>query len=957
MVFSILSLFVVAAKRLWHHGLLMLCLLAGLVVAVGLLSAVPLYADAVHNRLLQGELTEAGTFRPPFSFLWRYIGVWHGEITWDEYAPVDQYLSQQAAGVIGLPEEALIRHVSTTKLRLFPAEAGAFAIDEPLIWAGIGFITELETNIQLLEGAFPESSFSGSDAIEVLVSQATADALGLQISEQYILFGAGADGAQIPVRISGVWAPIDPTSPFWFYQPSAFDELLLTDEENFRGQVVPALDTPVATSVWYQILDGSRVRPAAIPELLEGVSMVEARTTALLENVTLDASPVDSLQAYGTASRELSLVLIVFSLPLIGLILYFIVLIAGMVVRRGRSEIAIMRSRGTTRGQIVVVYFLEGLLIAMVGLASGLLFGRWLAELMGRTQTFLDPALLTGNGEPLVTVMSPNAIAYGLLGVGLALLALLLPALATSGHTIVTLRMTQSRDLVRPLWQRYYLDVLLLVPPLYGWYQLDKQGTVALLGAGDDPFANPLLFLVPILFCFALGLFLVRFFPLLMAILARLSGWLPFATPLLTTRQLARSATQYTGPLLLLCLTVSLATFAASMALTLDVHLHDQVYYQYGSDLNLAELGESTETEEQPGLLGQDQIQTTTVAAGKDEEPKWLFLPVSEHLRVPGVQAAARVGEYAATASIGGRQQSGRLLGIDRIDFAGVAFFRPDFALNEPLGGVLNRLAVDRANILVSRNFLARQGLAVGDPLRLTVGAAGELADINFTVAGQLDLFPTQYPQDGPFFVANLEYVHEQLGGTFPYSVWLATGAEADGQAIVEGVRDLGLVVVSAQDARATITVEQNRPERQGLFGLLSVGFLAAATLTVLGFLVYAIVSFRQRFIELGMLRAIGLSTGQMGFYLSGEQAALILSGVGLGTGLGVLGSILFIPYFQVGGDKTDLVPPFIVQIAWGQLGIIYAVFGIMFVIAVVVLIVLLIRMKVFEAVKLGEAV
>jgi putative ABC transport system permease protein len=315
------------------------------------------------------------------------------------------------------------------------------------------------------------------------------------------------------------------------------------------------------------------------------------------------------------------------------------------------------------------------------------------------------------------------------------------------------------------------------------------------------------------------------------------------------------------------------------------------------------------------------------------------------------------VGAYGATANIGGRQQAGRLLGIDRFDFPLVAFFRPDFAQYEALGGVMNRLAVDRANILVSREFLSRHRLAVGDPLRLTVGAAGDFADVDFIVAGSLDLFPTQYPQDGPFFVANLDYVHEGLGGTYPYNVWLAAEPETDGQSIVETTRQLGFAVVAGQDARETILSEQNRPERQGLFGLLSAGFLAAAALTVLGFLVYAVVSFQRRFIELGMLRAIGLSVGQMSLYLAGEQAVLILTGVGLGTALGFLASRIFIPYFQVGSDKTALVPPFEVHIAWEQLVTIYAIFGVMFVIAVAVLFTLLIRMKIFEAIKLGEAV
>jgi len=638
-----------------------------------------------------------------------------------------------------------------------------------------------------------------------------------------------------------------------------------------------------------------------------------------------------------------------FSIPTVGLVLYFIGLIAGMVVQRGQGEIATLRSRGTTRMQIVTIYLLEGTLVGSLGLVGGLMLGRWLAGLMGQPRTFLEVDL---NAVPLAITFSPQVLGYGLVGVGLALLALLAPALGASRHTIVTFKWERARALLRPLWQRYFLDLLLLVPPLYGWYILNQQGTITLLASGDDPFSNPLLYLVPALFCFSLALLFTRFFPWLMGSLAWLAARLPSTTSLLTLRQLARASGQYTGPLLLLSLTLSLATFTASMAVTLDHHLNEQIYYQTGADLNLAELGESTETPEQPTLFGQPEAPEEET---DEDEPRWLFLPVSEHLRVRGVQAAARVGDYSATTNIGGGTQTGRLLGVDRTDFPAAAFFRSDFADGEPLGGLMNRLAIDPAGVLVSRGFMTRHGLAVGDPLRLTVSTEGEAHEIVLTIVGPLKLFPTLYPQDGPFFVANLDTIHEEMGGVFPYDVWLTTNPDVPGEAIVAGVRELGLSVVTSSDARATILAEQTRPERQGLFGLLSVGFLAAAALTVLGFLVYAVVSFRRRFIELGMLRAVGLSVLQMAGYLAGEQTLLILTGAGLGTGLGVWASSLFIPYLQVGTDKTAQVPPFVVQIAWNELWTIYAVFGGMLVVAVGALIVLLIRMKVFEAVKLGE--
>ena len=955
---TILSLITLAARRIWNHRLLMLCLLLGLTVAVGLLSSVPLYADAAQNKLLQGELTEAGTHRPPFAFLWRYAGSWHGHVAWEAYTPIDVYLSEQAPDILGLPVEFQIRHVATDKLRLFPTEDVAFIPNEPLMWAGVGFVTGLDEHIQLVEGGFPVENQptpqGGAEAVEILISRKIADTLGLQVGERYILFAAGQDGAQIPVHIAGVWQPIDLADPFWFYQPNAFDEIFLTSESAFVQQVLPASETPVASAVWYQVYDGSLVRPANVNGLLDNVATVEARVAVLLDNAALDISPVPALQSYGQSSHLLTLVLTIFSLPVIGLVFYFINLIASMVVRRGQSEIAIMRSRGIARRRIIGIIMLEGLLIGGLGLAGGLLLGKWMAQLVSQTRTFLDPTLLTRDpAESLAIVLTPTAFGYALVGVALTLIALLIPALIVAKHSIVTLRWEQARSLLAPFWQRYFLDVLLLVPPLYGWYQFDRQGTIALGAGGNDPFANPLLFIVPVLFCLSLGLILIRLFPLLVRSLAWLASWLEGTTLLLTLRQLARASSQYMGPLLLLCLTVSLATFSASMAVTLDDHLWDQVYYQIGADLNLAELGESTQKGEPLEMPGE------TSAGGEEsaDEPQWLFLPVSDHLNVPGVQAATRVGDYDATAKTGGHQQTGRILGIDWVDFAQVAFFRPDFAYNESLGGLMNRLAVATDSILVSGGFMVQQGLVVGDPLRLNVGAAGEFADVSFTIVGALDLFPSLYPQDGPFFVANLDHIHNALGGAYPYDVWLATDAAVPGETIIEGVRDLGLVVVTGQDARETVLAEQTRPERQGLFGLLSVGFIAAAVLTVLGFLVYAVVSFQRRFIELGMLRAIGLSAGQMAAFLTGELAVLILIGVLIGTALGVWASALFIPYFQVGSDKTALVPPFIVQIAWEQLGTIFAIYGVMFIISVLVLAVLLIRMRVFEAVKLGETV
>ena len=85
------------------------------------------------------------------------------------------------------------------------------------------------------------------------------------------------------------------------------------------------------------------------------------------------------------------------------------------------------------------------------------------------------------------------------------------------------------------------------------------------------------------------------------------------------------------------------------------------------------------------------------------------------------------------------------------------------------------------------------------------------------------------------------------------------------------------------------------------------------------------------------------------------ELAFLIVMGSLVGTLLGGWVSSFFIPYLQIGIDEASRIPPYIVDVAWTEIMRTYALFGALFVVAFVALIVMLRRMRIFEAVKLGE--
>jgi putative ABC transport system permease protein len=107
---------------------------------------------------------------------------------------------------------------------------------------------------------------------------------------------------------------------------------------------------------------------------------------------------------------------------------------------------------------------------------------------------------------------------------------------------------------------------------------------------------------------------------------------------------------------------------------------------------------------------------------------------------------------------------------------------------------------------------------------------------------------------------------------------------------------------------------------------------------------------------ELGVLRAIGMSTGQLARLLICEQMLVIGIGCAIGSGLGVLTSQLFTPFLQVRTGAFPNTPPFVPLIAWDKIGLFYGAAAVLLLCTTGATLLLLWRMRLFEALKLGEA-
>ena len=504
---------------------------------------------------------------------------------------------------------------------------------------------------------------------------------------------------------------------------------------------------------WYVVLDESRIRFDRVDDYTLGAQRAQLKAQRILPQLQVDRSPIEPLKEVQIRTRILKQLLLGFSLPVLALVLFFVGLIATLTVRYQENEVAILISRGASRLQVVGISALEGMIFMALGTPLGVVASLTFARAMSQASGFLA----FGRSDPLP--VTTYALDWRLVAVALvvSLLARLFPALSAARRTIVTYGHERARPGRLNVALKVLLMFFLVVATGYAWYRLSARGTLGLVSfePGSGVTNDPLVFLAPTLFLFAVSLVSAQCFPFFMQILDIVGRNLPSTTLFLGLRNLARESGTYTIPLFLVITCLCLGSFEGSIARSADVWLVDRWHYRVGADYSFQQ------------IVGKDP---SGVERG---ENAWL-LPVDSYRTLPGVTDATRVGVYRTFYRTNRSETKLTLLGVDRLDFPRVAYFRDDYA-PVSLGELLNRLGAQPSGILVTPKFLGTLGLNIGDTLPLDVMVQEETQHIEFTVVGTFDEFPTVYESQSTAVVANLDFVFDQFGGIFPHSIWLRT--------------------------------------------------------------------------------------------------------------------------------------------------------------------------------------
>jgi len=979
-------------RKMWNTRWLTLSSLVGLIVAVAFTTSIPMYSDGALKRVIAKTLQEKSEGLPAGSLVMRYQASGSDKAEIAAFQEADDYIQKEVPGYIDLPYSTYSHIYSIRGTQITPLDPKKTDSSKRRQMT-LAAMDQLQDRVELSVGEMYGDGVKNG-FLEAVVHEEAMFRNDLHIGDEFNYPISGGLGiAPLKVRIVGAFKPKQETDPYWFQGFEGMLSNLMISGKVFKEELLAAKKVPLNLANWYYSFELTDIQTSHLSPLEKRLIRLDINLNQKLKGTKVDVSFASLLGEFERQSIQLQILLFTLAAPMLGMVFYYIIMNARQALERQRSDIAVLRSRGGSTRQIIWIYVLEGLVLGGIALVIGPMIGWFMAKSIGSSNGFLTFV----ERKSIPVGFNLETMLYGLAAVALALLATVIPAIQFARSSIVGLKQQLARADRKPLWQRWFIDVALLGLAGYGWYLFGQQKLLSeQTGLGTDQLqVHPLLFFVPALSIFAMGLFFLRLFPWILKLINKVGKAFFPVSIYLTLTQLSRSSKSYYPLMLLLTLTLGLGVYNSSAARTIDLNSTERTLYQFGTDVIVATAWESvsdalpTDTGGNPnGQAGQGgqngagsgqggsgqgggsgqsggggQGSGGSGGAGGPSGPgspggsqelptkiRYIEPPFQVFKELEEVEHAARVLQTKGSASASGKSLGiGNLMAIDNVDFAKVAWFRKDLFPAHPYQ-YLNLLGSYEQAVIIPTALADKYQLKPGDLMNIAINQN----NLEFVIVGTLPYWPSQYPDDKPFFIANLEYIYDQ-GQTVPYEVWLKMKDGAKTVPMLEKLKDKKIDVTSVKDVRSELVIQKKHPTRGGVFGILSLGFLVSVLVSLIGYMLYWFFNLSSRVVQFGVLRAMGLKRRQLTGMLLLEQLFTAGLSIGLGIGVGKLTSYLYLPFLQTAENVKKQVPPFRVVFETKDEFQLYFVTFVMMLTGAALLLLHIRRLRVHQAVKLGE--
>ncbi|WP_048749777.1 FtsX-like permease family protein, partial [Paenibacillus sp. P22] len=569
-------------RKMWNTRWLTLSSLAGLVLAVAFAVSIPMYADGALKRVVTQSLQEKSEGLPAGSLLMRYSAS-GGPTDLGSLKNVDAYIRGEVPDMIGFPVETAVKNYAIRSAAITPEDPTK--VDASIMRQfSLQSLSGLEAQADLAQGRWFAGGKGDGRTVEAVVLDDALYRADMHVGDafDYPVYANGSNQS-IRVVVVGTFKPKKSSDPYWYQGLEGLMSTFLISDAAMEDSLLTGNKIPVHSSSWYYSFDLRNIRTSELSPLSQTLERLNIDLYQKLTDTKVEISFATTLQEFRKMSVQLQTLLFTLAAPMIAMVFYFIAMNARQALDKQRSDIAVLRSRGAGTRQIVWLYLLESLLLGGAALVLGPMLGWFMAKSIGSANGFLQFV----DRKSIPVGFTTDAIIAGCAAVLLAMLATVIPAVIYARASIVGYKQQLARSDRAPVWQRWFLDILLLGATGYGWYLFNQRQMLTFqTGMTTDQLnVQPFLFFVPALAIFSLGLFFLRLFPWLL----RLFNWLGrklLPVPLyLTLTQLSRSSKGYYPLMILLILTLGLGVYNASAARTIDLNSTERTLYQYGTDV------------------------------------------------------------------------------------------------------------------------------------------------------------------------------------------------------------------------------------------------------------------------------------------------------------------------------------------------------------------------------------
>ena len=693
LIVKLVTAWQLVAKRSLFNWRLLSAVVLGVLLASAIMAGTVIYFDALREMALRSTLDKLSITETNI-----LVQGEKGPTNREEYGRVAAVAEAQiAARVAWMLRDSMRAGKSPT---FFLAEPGKEHLaGEDNARSYFAFLPQLDEHITLMPGSRTPSdrplSLPGEPLeIEAMIPREASVLFGVGIGDRLVGVPHWDDVIpQVTVVVTGIFTRNDASDEFWHLEDRVLDAAtgpsfrtvpFFISEQSYLDVLGPAFRKMASTYAWLLAVDDGRINARNSDTVLADVETMHRLLAATLSAYRQETELDDALRGYDRRLFFSKLPMFVVLILIAVVILYYVATLSSLTVEERRSEVALLCSRGASSVQILTVFVLEGATVALIAIFAGPFLAAASVSALGYTPAFAD----LGGGGPLAVSISAGAYVMSTVGGILSFVALIVPAVQASRIGVTRHRQEAARPASQPAFQRYYLDVLLLLVSIFLFRQLTEQGSVVATRLFGEMAVNQLLLALPGLMLVASAMVLLRLFPLLMNLGSRVfSSWLP-AGMVMGVWQMARNPTHYARLSLLLMLTAGLGIFASSFGATLERSFEERVLYATGSDVRVDDVRERFRiTERARRFRGATPTPTPVPLASPTPRPTM----TEAFQEVEGVQQVSVVLRNTGHDLSKTWGESYTMFAMDGESFSDVAWFRDDFS-RKPMKNLLESL-------------------------------------------------------------------------------------------------------------------------------------------------------------------------------------------------------------------------------------------------------------------------